>query len=234
MGDVLDGDGLVFQLDGLLHRNDVHSDARPSGRNHGGDFLQGQEGHALKKGGDLRGLLNLRMAHIEKLRAARHEHGQDIPLFVVGVFAVQVLPVVLNEADQAHLVQQLLQLFRLHAGELLYLGKGLGFAHLHLQGHVGHLVGNQPGQTPVFRVLPGDAVELGGHPVGNHPAQLEYLLPGVVRLGNLKGQFALVQGEFRLAHVVSPLSFSSASPLPAPEANLPISPRPRRSWRRWG
>ena len=235
---MLDGDGLALHADGLLHRDDVHPDARPAGGHHGGDFLQGQESHALKEGGHLGVLVDLGAAHIEKLRASGDEHRQDIPLLMVGVLAVQVLPVVLDEADEAHLVQHLLQLVRLHAGELLNLLEGLGLAHLHLHGHVGHLVGDKPRQPPVLRVLPGDAVELGGHPVGDHPAQLDDLLPGLVRLGDLKGQPALVQGEFCLAHVFSPLSFIKVLSLsrlePAPAAKRPRPPPPGRSWRRWG
>ena len=203
---MLDGDGLALHADGLLHRDDVHPDARPAGGHHGGDFLQGQESHALKEGGHLGVLVDLGAAHIEKLRASGDEHRQDIPLLMVGVLAVQVLPVVLDEADEAHLVQHLLQPVRLHAGELLNLLEGLGLAHLHLHGYVGHLIGDKPRQPPVLRVLPGDAMELGGHPVGNHPAQLDDLLPGLVRLGYVKRQLALIQGEFGLAHIVSPLS----------------------------
>ena len=57
------------------------------------------------------------------------------------------------------------------------------------------------------------ALELGGHPVGDHGAQLGDLGPGLVHHGDGKGQLLLLQGERGgpvavdvLSHVKSPLS----------------------------
>ena len=210
VGDMLDGDGLALHADGLLHRDDVHPDARPAGGHHGGDLLQRQEGHPLEEGGYLRMLLNLLHAHIEELRAAGDELGQDPALLVSGILPVQILPIVFQQANEAHVRQQLFQLSGFQAGELLELGKGLGLPDAHFQGHVRHLVGDQPGQAPVLRVVSGDAAQFGGDPVGNHPAQLDDLLPGLVRAGDLEGEFALIQrhvGSGLLSHVRFPPLF---------------------------
>ena len=47
--DVLHAYRLVFHLNGLLHRNDVHTDAGTSGRNHLGDLLQRKSGHEIEE-----------------------------------------------------------------------------------------------------------------------------------------------------------------------------------------
>ena len=204
VGDMLHAGGLVLGLNGLFHGDDVHPDARPSGGHHGGDLLQRQEGHPLEEGGNLRMLLDLLHAHVEELRAAGDELGQDPALLVAGILPVQILPVVFQQADEAHVRQQLFQLFGLQTGELLELDEGLGLSDPHFQGHVRHLVGDQPGQAPVLRVVSGDAAQFGGDPVGNHPAQPDDLLTGLVRAGDLEGEFALIQrhvGSGLLSHV---------------------------------
>ena len=211
IGDFFQAHGLVFRLDGLFHGDHVHADAGPSGRHHGGDLLQGQEGHPLKEGRHLGMLVHLAAPHVEKLRAAGDELGQDIPLFVVGVLPVQILPVVFDQAHPGHVVQQLLQRLPLQLGQLHQLPDGLGLADAHLQGHVRHFVADQVRQAPVFRVVALDALELGGHPVGDHGAQLGDLGPGLVHHGDGKGQLLLLQGERGgpvavdvLSHVKSP------------------------------
>ena len=191
----------------------MHADAGASGRHHGGDLFQGQEGHPLEEGRHLGMLVHLAAAHIEELRAAGDELGQHIALFVVGVLSVQVFPVILDQAHPGHLVQQLLQRFPLQLGQLHQLPDGLGLADPHLQGHVRHFVADQVRQAPVFRVVALDALELGGHPVGDHGHQLGDLGPGLVHHGDGKGQLLLLQGERGgpvavdvLSHVKSPLS----------------------------
>ena len=174
VGDVLDGDGLALGGDGLLHRDDVHADARAAGRHHGSDPLQGLEAHALEELAKLRVLLQLLGIHIRELGAAGDKQRDHIPLLVVRVLAVQVLPVVLDQAHHAHLEQQLLQMLRVLARELGDLGQGLGLADLHFQGDLGHLVGDDALEAPVFRVLIGD---LPPHAVGDHLAQLQNDLP---------------------------------------------------------
>ena len=129
----------------------MHADARTAGRHHGGDVLQRQEGHALEKSGDLRVLVDLLLLHIEELGAAGHEHGQHILLFPPLVF-----PVVFQQAHIAHFLQKGLQLLGRLTGDLHQLRQSHGLAHLHLQGHVRHLIGNDTRKAPVFRVLGGE------------------------------------------------------------------------------
>ena len=213
IGDLLQAHGLVLRFDGLFHGDHVHADAGASGRHHGGDLFQGQEGHPLEEGRHLGMLVHLAAAHIEKLRAAGDELGQNIALFVVGVLPVQILPVILDQAHPGHVVQQLLQGLPLQLGQLHQLPDGLGLADAHLQGHVRHFVADQVRQAPVFRIVALDALELGGHPVGDHGHQLGDLGPGLLHHGDGKGQLLLLQGERGgpvavdvLSHVKSPLS----------------------------
>ena len=198
--DLLQPDGLLLRLDGLLHRDHVHTDARASGGHHRRDLLQGQHGHALKERRHLRVRVDLAPPHIQKLGAAGHEQGQDVPLLVVRVFAVQVLPVVLNETQPGHFVQQLLQGLAFHLRQLHQLLDGLGLADTHFQCHVRHLIGHQRIQPPVFGVVSGG---LQANAVGDHAAQLQDLLPGrPVGTGDLERELFLVQGEAgRLAAV---------------------------------
>ena len=172
----------------------MHTDARTAGRHHGRDPLQGLKAHALEKLAQLRVLLQLLGVHVSELGAAGDEQGQNVPLLMVGVLAVQVLPVVLNEAHHAHLKQQLFQILRVLAGELGDLGQSLGLADLHFQGDLGHLVGDDALEAPVFRVLIGD---LPAHAVGDHLAQLQndlalgHILRDLVGIGVKVGHNAL-------------------------------------------
>ena len=193
VGDLLQTDGLLLRLDSLLHGDDVHADARASGRHHGGDLLQRQHGHALKERGHLRVLVDLAFPHVQELGAAGDEQGQDVALLVVGVLAVQILPVVLDQAQPRHVVQQLLQRLTLHFRQRHQLLNGLGLADAHLQRHVHHLVGDDAVQSPVLRVIHGG---LQSDPVGDHAAQLQQLLPGrPVGTGDLERELLLVQRE---------------------------------------
>ena len=213
IGDLLQAHGLVLRFDGLFHGDHVHADAGASGRHHGGDLFQGQEGHPLEEGRHLGMLVHLAAPHVEELGAAGDELGQNVPLFVVGVLPVQILPVILDQAHPGHVVQQLLQGLPLQLGQLHQLPDGLGLADAHLQGHVRHFVTDQVRQAPVFRIVALDALELGGHPVGDHGHQLGDLGPGLLHHGDGKGQLLLLQGERGgpvavdvLSHVKSPLS----------------------------
>ena len=185
VGDLFQPDGLLLRLDGLLHRDDVHADAGASGRHHGGDLLQRQHGHALKERRHLRVLIDLASAHVQELGAAGHEQRQDIALLVGGVLAVQIFPVVLDDAQPGHIIQQLLQRLALHLRQLHQLLNGLGLADAHFQRHVHHLVGHHAVQTPVLRVVHGG---LQADAVGDHAAQLQQVLPGrPVGTGDMEG-----------------------------------------------
>ena len=185
VGDLLQADGLVLRLDGLLHGDNVHTDTRPSGRHHGGDLLQGQHGHPLEEGRHLWVLVDLASAHVQELGAAGHEQGQHPALFVVGVLAVQILPVIFQKAQPGHFIQQLFQGLSLHFGQIHHLADGLGLADAHFQRHIHHLIGQNAVQTPVFRVVHGG---FQADAVGDHGAQLQQVLPGrPVGTGDLEG-----------------------------------------------
>ena len=145
---MLDGDGAILHLDGLLHRDDVHADARASGRHHGRRLREGPLRGLLEELRDGRVLLDLARAHVEELGGAGHEHGQN-PLLGAG----GILPVVLEQADIAHLVEELLERLGVHPGGLDRVGQGVGATHLHLEEDVGHLIGRDLGKRPVLEGL---------------------------------------------------------------------------------
>ena len=96
VGEALDVQRLAVGGDGLFNGDDVHADAGAAGGRHLGHAREGQEGHALKEVRD-DGLL---VAHVgvddHELGAAGDEHVQHPALLVVGVLAVEILPVVLD------------------------------------------------------------------------------------------------------------------------------------------
>ena len=93
VGNVLNGQGLILGLDGLLHGDDVHSDAVAAGRNQMGLALQGQEGHLVKGVRQLGVLLHLPEHHVGHLGDAGDEK-LDVPL----LFMLRIFPVVLHNA----------------------------------------------------------------------------------------------------------------------------------------
>ena len=124
--DVLNVGGPVLGLDGFFHRDDVHTDACAARGHHGGDVLQRQKRHPLKEGCHLGVVGDLLFVHVEELCAAGHEHRQDVLLFAAGI-----LPVVLQQTDDGHLLQKRLQLPGRLARGLDQLGQGHGLADLH-------------------------------------------------------------------------------------------------------
>ena len=145
MLDMLNGHRGARGVNGLLDRNDVHADARASGRHHRRGLGQRALGRLLKELGIDRVLLELAHAHVEELGRTRHQHGQHPLLGTLGVF-----PVVLEQARVAHVVEHLLDIGLGHAGELDHLGQRVGAAHLHLAEHFGLLVGRGLGKRPVL------------------------------------------------------------------------------------
>ena len=215
VGDLLQPDGLLLRLDGLLHGDDVHADARAARRNHGGDLLEREERHPLEEGRDLRVLVHLAAAHVEKLRAARHKLRQDIALFVVRILAVEVFPIVLDQARPRHVVEELLQRLALHLRQLHQLLDRLRLAHAHLERDIRHLVGHHRRKAPVLGVVALHALELHRHAVGDGLDELCDLFTGLIRHGDREIQLFLLQREGCravaidvLSHALSPLSAS--------------------------
>ena len=134
---VLDVHGLALGRDGLLHRDDVHADARAAGRHKLCDAGQRQIRHALKEVRHLRRDRRDLRPHDHDLRAAGNEHIQHPALLVVRVFAVQVLEMPFH---QARLTQRLQNRFQvrvvLDAAQRLDLRKCLGLALSELQRNV--------------------------------------------------------------------------------------------------
>lgn len=116
-----------------------------------------------------------------------------IALFVVGVLAVQVFPVVFHYPGPGHFGQQLFQRLPFHFGQLHQLLGGLGLAHAHLQGDLHHLIGHHAGQAPVFGVI---GRGLQPYAVGNHAAQLEEVLARVLITGILKTVYSHPEGNW--------------------------------------
>ena len=110
VGQVLDRQRLALGRNGLLDRDDVHTDASASGRNHLGNTRQRQIRHALEEVGRLREHIRLLGVDHHDLGAAGNKHIQHPALFVVRILAVEVLPVELNQAALAERLQRLLQI----------------------------------------------------------------------------------------------------------------------------
>ena len=190
VGDVFDIQRVVFGLDGFFDRDHVHANACAAWGHHGGNVFQRQKGHPLKKGGHFGVVGNLLFVHVKELGAAGHKHGQNVLLFAAGV-----LPVVFQQANAAHLIQQGLQLFGGFAGGFFQFRQGHWLAHLHFQGNIGHFVSHNAGQTPIFGVLHRQAAQLGGHTVGDHLPSFIIFSRGFVSLGILNGSLLSSSGK---------------------------------------
>jgi len=203
---------LVLHGDRLFHGNHVHPDTAAARRQQVGHARQRDIGHPLKEITDLRMLAQTLVAlralfHIEQLCAAGDEHGQDVPPLGgrrgAAVVVVVVAVVVFQQADVAHLVQQLLKmrlvlfLDLVHFPELL---DGVGRAQLHGQGDIRHLIGDDGGKAPVFRVVGGEALELVIHNVRDLLAQLQNFLAGG-RVA-LKGRMKSPVFQFLVYHCI--------------------------------
>ena len=98
---MLDGQALALCGDGLLNGNNVHADACAAGRYELGDACQRQICHALEEVCGLGVHIGLLGIYHHDLCAAGDEHVQHPALFMVGVLAVEVFPVELDEAALA-------------------------------------------------------------------------------------------------------------------------------------
>ena len=146
VGDVLNVQGLALVGDGLFHRDHMEAQPRAAGRHHVGDGGQRQVGHLI---GELTHLrvrgLQLLVEH-QVLRAAYHEYRHHILLVVI-----LIMPVVFHNAGLGQLVQQTLHFGFVPFQLFCQLRRGVGLAHLHFQHQLGHLVGENGVQHPVFR-----------------------------------------------------------------------------------
>ena len=92
--------------------------------------------------------LHLFLVHYHELSASRYIHRQNVLLLML-----RILPVVLDDSDNRHLLQQLLQLCLRLLGLLCQLRKSNRLAHVHAQCHFRHLIGNHTCKSPVFRIV---------------------------------------------------------------------------------
>ena len=195
VGDVLQVDGHVFRLDGLLHGDHVHADAVAAGWDHVGDGGQRLEGHALKHVGHGWVLVDTVDGGVEELGRARHEIGDapalDARLVRRAVVVVAVGVVVLQDARHAHALQEVLQVLLTHTRlELLDLLEGVEVAELHLVGQLHHVVSQDLAQAPVLGVGGFDAADLVRDGIGNLARQLGVVLAN--RLALVLGMMGLI------------------------------------------
>ena len=115
VGQVLDRQRLALGRNGLFDRDDVHTDASASGRNHFSNTRQRQIGHAFKEISRLREHIRLLGIDHHDLGAAGNEHVQHPALFMVRILAVEILPM---ELDQTALADGLHRFFQIGSVEL--------------------------------------------------------------------------------------------------------------------
>ena len=186
VGKMLNGEGLALGGDGLLNGDDVHADAGAAGGHLLRQACQRQIGHALKEVRRLGEHIRMDRVDHHDLRAAGDKHIQHPALLMVGVLAVQVLPVELHQAAFADGLQGLFQVFLIKLGVFLcQLGKGEGNALFHGQAdiqnilcHLLAVIGGSEFQcgvdAPVLGRIRGDLVlaQENRGPVGNDLAKL--------------------------------------------------------------
>ena len=215
VGDVLNVDGLVFHRDGLLHRDDMHSDAGSAHRDHRGDFFQGKEGHPFEEHSQFRMFLHQRLVHIGIFRTAGNKHGNPVHAVlaliagsgnrtVLGVF---VPVVVFHYAQTGHQVQKVVErLFRrgvvLLAVELVQLlispvfanAEGISGKHVQhqvqrsLAGDGIHLVFENAGQPPVLRGF-GGHFDFAGNAIRDVADQFDKFRVGIFVAKMLRDKF---------------------------------------------
>ena len=86
------------------------------------------------------------LIHVEELTRA-HDIGRQIILFDAKV----VFPVILDDTDPGHLLQDLFEMVFFDAGQFDHLVQGVGLAHLHFETDFGHLIGQHLVQCPILR-----------------------------------------------------------------------------------
>ena len=184
--DALELDGLVLEVDGLLDGDHVHANAVAARRDHLGDTRKRNESHALEEVGDRGVLVDAVLARVEELGGAGDKVGQAPALDAgcVGdgpIVVVVVAVVILDDADDAHLVEKLLQVRGLDLWRKgHHLVEVIELAELHAVGKVDHLVREDLLETPVLRVVGLDATNLVLHDIRDLAPELGH---GGIALG---------------------------------------------------
>ena len=170
----------------LFDGDDMHADAGAARRHQFRNARERQISHALEKVGRFREHVRLLRLDHHDLSAAGHEHIKNPAFFVVGVFAVQVFPVILHKSALADGLQSLFQIRSVKLRVLLRnLLKGHRDTALHGQSNVQDIIrhlliildcGKLQGRVDA-KILWGFrrnrfCPELGGHVVCNLTAEL--------------------------------------------------------------
>ena len=96
--------------------------------------------------------LHLALVHNGELSGAGDKQGKHVAALMLGVLAVKVLPVVLEDALDAEAVNQLVHTGGVHARTLRHLGKRLGHTHLHVLDELGLFLAHDGREAPVLRI----------------------------------------------------------------------------------
>ena len=146
----------------------MHSDTGTSRRNHLCNSGKRNKRHTLEERCHIRMILQTRIAlirklfHVKQLGRTRHEHRKCISSLRLwsgtSVVIVVISVIVLQKSDVAHLIQKLLEalcskllhLIRIHFAKL---AKRVVYTLFHGQTNLCHLLGDDLGKSPVFRVL---------------------------------------------------------------------------------
>ena len=170
VGDVFHTGGMIFMLDGLFHRNDVHPDSGASERHHLCDVFQRHLGHQVEECGELRMFFGELVVHHHELCGAGNKDRNIVMLsFVLS------LPGHLQHSDPKEVVDHLLRLFFGHAVALCDALGVIGNAGLfETEQELDLLLCEDSVKSPVFRIVHTDRVGISlDIPVGDHPGQFQ-------------------------------------------------------------
>ena len=189
VADMLDRNAPILGLNGLLDGDDVHADARTARRHH----------RVMRESGPFDACSkNFAVAGCSIICSQRMLRNSAEPGTKMGanplLGARGVLPVVLQKADLAHLVEKRLKHLRRKPRRPPYLLEGVGTADLELQEDIGHLVGRDALERPV---LVGQKVALAERAVGEMTAERDDLLARVLgqRRHKLRADVGLGKGD---------------------------------------
>ena len=163
IGDMLDVHGAVFHLDCFLDGNDVHADACASRRNHRRDHSQRKIRHTLEEHRKFGMLVKLLLYHVGEFRRTGNEHRQRITTLFLDrtVLVIVIAVVVFQNADIAHLFDEIVQFVFLDAGiQLFKIFHGVMVTHFHCERNVCHFIGHDATKSPVFGVVCRHAFDL--------------------------------------------------------------------------